>query len=268
MSNEHIERIFKKLKNLAQYKDFADLDLWKIAMEKINEDEKTSDDLDVEGMFVDSVEKKEAKGLLKRYLRNYTFDSESEKNTVKQLVFLEVFNNRLQRELNTYHQEKQPAPVKTVEALHANLSQISNLKAQLGIRKDSKSSQSDAYLAFETLKRKMKRWQEENQGSRTLLCPHCGKMTLLRINMDAWTAQKHPFFIDRVLANKHLMLLYRDNKINQDDVAKVLETSTDYVTWLLDKIFPKQYKKIPNESVDTSSGEVVQKIEESNNGEQ
>jgi len=250
-----VDKQFAKMRNLVQYKKISDEVLYVMAQGKVSavkqvvaeppEAAKNEDEVEVEGMFVNAGEKKEARVLLNKYLGNYTFENISEKNTVKQLVFLEVFNTRLQVELNQYHEEGQPSPPKTIESLHSNLNQISMLKAQLGIRKDKeKTFQSDAYLTLETLKRKFKKWREENSGSRTLICPHCGKMVMLKIRTDAWEAQKHPFFIDRFIANKHMMKMWSDGKISKDDVAKVLETSVDYVQWLLEKVFPKSFRKI------------------------
>ena len=243
-NSDSTDKVFAKLRNLAQYKNISDIDLYKIAETKASEDKKSEDEIEVESMFTNTKEKKEARKLLLKYLNNYTFENISEKNTVKQLVFLEVFHVRLQDELNVYSAEAQPTPIKTVEAMHGNLREISLLKAQLGIRKDKeKTFQSDAYLTLETLKKKFKNWREENQGSRTLSCPHCGKMVMLKILTDVWEAQKHPFFIDRFIANKHLMMLLKEGTITKRDVAKVLETSQDYIDWLLDKVFPAKYKK-------------------------
>jgi len=61
-------------------------------------------------------------------------------------------------------------------------------------------------------------------------------MTLLKIRTDAWEAQKHPFFKDRVLANKHLMKMYKDKKISQKDVALVLDCSDDYIDWMIKRV--------------------------------
>jgi len=38
---------------------------------------------------------------------------------------------------------------------------------------------------------------------------------MLKIRTEAWEAQKHPFFKDRILANKHLVKLYKDKKITK-----------------------------------------------------
>ena len=90
-------------------------------------------------------------------------------------------------------------------------------------------------------------WREKNQGTRSLICPHCQKMVLLKIRTDKYDAQSHPFFEDRVLSNPHLIKMYAEGKISVEDVAKVLEVSVDYVNpWLINKwkSHPKYEKMI------------------------
>jgi len=53
---------------------------------------------------------------------------------------------------------------------------------------------------------------------------------------EAWESQKHPFFRDRVIYNKELFKLYHEGKIGKKDVAAVLETSEDYIDWVINKI--------------------------------
>jgi DNA-directed RNA polymerase subunit RPC12/RpoP len=235
------EQLFKKLRGLKQYKDLTDEEVKKAVKEKLAEKD-LSEELDIEGMFIDKDEKKEAEKFLRKYLNTYSIETVAERNTLKQLVFLEVFNNRIQRELNNYYKEEQPVPPKTVESLHSNLNQINNLKTKLGLSADKKDkSLSEGYGIFDTMLKKWKIWREENQGSRTLCCPHCGKMVLLKIRTDAWEALKHPFFKDRILANPYLMELYKEGKITKHDVARVLGTSLDYIDWLVKKVYYREF---------------------------
>ena len=67
-------------------------------------------------------------------------------------------------------------------------------------------------------------------------------MILLKIRTEAWEALKHPFFKDKILANKQLWLLYKKGKITKKDVSLVLGTSEDYVDWLEEKIYKKDSK--------------------------
>jgi DNA-directed RNA polymerase subunit RPC12/RpoP len=90
------------------------------------------------------------------------------------------------------------------------------------------------------IKPKFRRWLDENQASRYIVCPHCSKSILLKIRTEAWEAQKHPFFRDRILGNAHLIELYKQNKLTKEDLAKIFETSPDYVVWLVEKAWRLQ----------------------------
>lgn len=242
---EKLNKLFKRARTLKQYKKYTDDELLKLV--KARYESKAKDklivkDLDIKNMFVNKDETEDAEKLLKKYVNTYSIETVSERESLKQLIFLEVFNIRLQRELNTCHESQQPSPPKTIEALHSNLNQISALKEKIGLCASKKDKNiNEGYAVFETLKKKWKIWREENQGSRTLSCPHCGKMTLLKIRTDIWEALKHPYFKDRVLANDHLMELYKTNKITKNDIALILGTSIDYIDWLVKKIYFKEF---------------------------
>jgi len=209
-------------------------------------------DIDINTLFYDKEEKKEAKQLLNKYLREYSIENIADKNTLSQLIFLEIFNKRLQKELNTLQEEKAFISPKVVDNLHKNLEKIVLLKNTLGITKEKDYSQkSDAFKALELLKKKFKLWRSENQGTRTLSCPHCGKMVMLKIRADIWEAQQHPFFKDRMLGNEGLIRLYRQDRITKKELADILEVSTDYINWLIEK-----WNKIP-ETVDNKIQVVV-----------
>jgi DNA-directed RNA polymerase subunit RPC12/RpoP len=257
-----LDNLFKRARPLKQYQSLSDEELMGLIIEKesLKTDESSIEELDIEDMFIDKQEKKEAKKLLRKYLTTYTIETISEKNTLKQLVFLEIFNIRLQRELNKYHEQDQPSPVKTVEALHSNLTQISILKEKIGLSTDKKGKNlNEGYAILSTLFKKWKIWREENQGSRSCNCPHCGKMIMLKIRTEAWEAQKHPYFKDRILANDHLMDLYKREKITQHDVARILGTSIDYISWLVKKIYFKEFGIVNkvNEEDEVSKNEEI-----------
>jgi len=196
-------------------------------------------DLDVESMFTAKDDKALAKYLLDRYTEDFSVENIAEKNTLKQLIFLEVIQNSLQNNMNEYRKERGVIPPNALDIIHKNSTEIKSLKAQLGIRKGD-DEKTDAYKALESLKRKFKVWCDANAGSRTLVCPHCGKMTMLRIRTDMWEPKKHPMFKDRILCNKHAFDLYFSGKISKMDIALILDEdaqSTDYVDWVISKAF-------------------------------
>lgn len=190
-------------------------------------------DMDIDYMFIDLPEKRNAYKLLGKYLEAYSIDSVSDKNTLKLLIYYEVIIKRIQILINTKHKAGKAESLKLIEELNRIVDKITQLKELLGLNADKTSN--SAYEALELLKKKAASWRKKNQGSRTLICPHCGQMTLLKIRMDKWDAVKHPFFKDRVLTNKHLLKLYLKGTITTKDIALILECSTDYTEWVLKK---------------------------------
>lgn len=186
------------------------------------------------------------------YKDRYHIDSLSDIGLLEELVFREVMQERFKSLIGKMGEDKKKPEDKTTEtiievvpkyilnSLNDNLEQILILKDKLGLIGENKAD--DPFKYIQTLKKKFKKWREENQGSRTFPCPHCSKMVLLKIRTIAWEALQHPFFKDRILANKHLWKLCREGTITPDDIAKILGCSSDYVTWLEDKIYGKETK--------------------------
>jgi DNA-directed RNA polymerase subunit RPC12/RpoP len=226
-----IEQIVGRLRNLPKYRDMDESDIRKLAIKEFYKSNKMSFDLD--SLFADKEEIKVAKELQKKYLENYKIESVSEKNLLSQLIYLEVFHLRLQKSANAFDGQIGGVPSQLLDSIHKNINQIITLKDRLGIGRGEDGN--DSYQVLETLKKKFKIWLSENQGSRTLNCPHCGQYIILKIRTEAWEAAKHPYFKDKLLGNNHLIKLYNEGKITQDDVSKILGTSPEYTLWLTEK---------------------------------
>jgi DNA-directed RNA polymerase subunit RPC12/RpoP len=193
-------------------------------------------DIAIEDLFQSTEEKRTARKLAKQYITDFTIDNVSDINNLKQLVFLEILNTRLQKKINDMNANDDKTDWRSLTLIHKNLEEITNLKNNLGInRNNNDKSQTDPLAYFQLLKRKYRKWLDENQASRTLLCPHCTQFILLKIRTDIWEAQKHPFIKDRIYYNEHLIELYLQNKITKDDVAKILKASPDFTDWLVEK---------------------------------
>ena len=77
-------------------------------------------------------------------------------------------------------------------------------------------------------------------------CPHCEQFVLLKMRMDAWDSQKHPFFKDNTVWNTHLMShLGKTVFVDEQFVANVLETSKDYVSMMVQKSRPQAVAPVP-----------------------
>lgn len=229
---ETIQKHLNKISKLHQYRNKTEQELYKIAKERA---ELHDPELEID-FLTDRKEQKVAKELVRRYIKDYLIETVSDKNLIKHIVFLEIIQSRMQSSMNDIHKANKALPLNMAEGVQKNLDAILKAKQALGLTRDKRDAQrDDATRAWDKLKLKAKKWREQNQGSRTLICPHCSQMVLLKIRMEMWEAQKHPFFKDRVLGNLHLLALYQQRTITADDVAKILGTSEDYVEWLIEK---------------------------------
>lgn len=199
------------------------------------EDKKLISGLSLEELFSDQNELNIAIKMAIKYLTEFSLESISDRELLRSLIHLEVFQHKLQENANDFGTTNGIVPIQMVDALHKNINQIINVKEKLGLTKGKKEDESDALKMLDMLKKKFKAWREDNQGSRTLVCPHCSKMVLLKVRTEAWEAQKHPYFKDRLLGNEHIILLYKEGRLSREDVAKIFEVSNDYVDWLLSK---------------------------------
>jgi len=240
MGSEQIEAAYNQLKGLTQYKNFSHEELRQLAIQKVKEDE-----VNIEELFVHKQEKKLAKTLLKKYLSDFTIETISDINILRDVIFLELVNQRFRNKINELYEADNAVPVKIIEIIHKNLEEILKLKQALGItREKDQANQTDAFKSYDLLMQRAKKWRSENQATRSISlpfkCPKCGEVKprpiLLKIRTDAWEAQNHSFFQDRILGNTEIIRLYKAGKLNAEEVARIFETSTDYVSdWLLDK---------------------------------
>ena len=243
MKPETIEKYqseINQLRNLPQYAKKGDSTLVNVIRKRRRDDE-----FNLENVFTDKKELKLARSLLEKYLREYSIENVSDKNTLIQLIDLEIIHFRLRDELNHFHITSNSVPVKLVDVIHNNLSKIVELKNSLGlIRSKENEQRTDAYNFIQTLFKKAKIWREQNQVSRTLyypvVCKNCNTMwsepLLLKMRTDKYDAQKHPYFKDRILYNKTWVRLYKEGKLTKNELAKVFETSEDYIDWVIEKL--------------------------------
>ena len=132
-------------------------------------------------------------------------------------------------------------PSYVVDSMNKNLEQVLVLKEKLGLLANREGDDTFKYLQL--LKDKFAKWMEENQASRTLVCPHCSKIIMLKIRTEIWESQQHPFFKDKTLYNEHLINMYLANKITAEDVSKALGTSPKYTEWLVEKYKQRKTKE-------------------------
>lgn len=260
-----IDKKVNQIKGLTGFKGKTEEELQAIATELVK-----IKDIDICEKFSKKEERKFAKGLLDKYLADYTIETISDKNTLKDIIYLEVLQTRLEDKLNQFFDEDLKAiPLDLIELLHKNTDAISKLKATLGLNKGK--DKQNSFDALEHLKKRFKKWRDNNQASRTLKCPYCTKFILLKISTEAWEAMKHPFFKDTVIYNEHLFAhLNEQVVIDRDFIAKVLTVSPDYVDFIINKSRPTIQTVIEDSSGQNNqeNKETVQKDEINKNDEQ
>jgi len=203
---------------------------------------KTNFKFKFEGTGLSSEEKIEAKKLFVSYRKSYSIDNLSDLQLLSELVFRESLQKRTKRQIEELSKkQKEIIPKHLIESLDANLAEIIIIKDKLGLFEDKKKT--DPFEKFNILRKKFNKWLEENQGSRTLACPHCSKTIMLKIRTTAWEALQHPFFQDKILANKELWKVFKEGKITKEEHAKILGVTPQYIEWLEEKIFKNDSDK-------------------------
>lgn len=247
-SEEKIEQLVKKLSTLVTYRNKTPQEIYDYARNHLEQEEIA---IEITGKFKNKLEKKLAKDLLLKYLNDYQIETISERNTLNEVIYLEVVQKRLQDRLNEYYaKDAKAVPLQMIDAIHKNSDAIIKLKNTLGLNRSREVKLN--YDAYQHFIKRAKRWMEENQASRTLKCPKCQDFILLRMRTSQWEAQKHPFFHDNFLYNKTLFTnLDKTVKIDKNFIAGVLETSTDYIDWIIQKL-GKHEKSIQTEKEEQS----------------
>lgn len=249
-----IDKHIKKLKGLKPFKDKSDEDLRAFAAQPSASKELRAKlaQFTIVDRFRLKDERKLAKTLLEKYLQDYDIESISDCNTLEEIIFLEVIQLRLQDKMNEeYAGDVKAVPFDTLDVLHKNSEAITDLKATLGLNRNSKGS---SYDLLQHMLKRFKVWRSQNQGSRTMKCPHCLKAILLKIRTEAWEAQSHPFFEDTILYNKALFARLGESiTIDREFIALVLNVSPDYIDWVLTKVKPQTRKEYNGSETQTET---------------
>lgn len=213
--------------------------------------EEKSNSYEFKGTGLSASEKRKALSLFNEYKSRHHIDRFSDLGLLEELCFAEIMQERYKTLIVKIERLSKKKPVKdgvikneevkipqyVLDFLNDNLEKILTLKEKLGLFAEEKGE--DPFKYLQRLDKKFHLWEQENQGSREVVCPFCSKLFFLHIRTDKYEAVKTPFFKDKILTNKALWDLFKQGKITKEDIAKVLGTSADYVSWLEEKIFSK-----------------------------
>jgi hypothetical protein len=231
-----VERIKNRLRNLKQNVNLSDEEIGKLAQEQL---EKT----EILGSltFVLPEEMDFATTLLEKYLAESSIESAAEKDTLRQLIDLEVLLERIKKLLNTEYSKANPAiPVQLLSQVTEINNQIIQVKENLGL---TKSEDVNFINTWELLKKKALKYYEEHAGCNIVKCPYCQQLFHLLIDRTDYKEIKSTWFKNSILYNKKLFDLYHNKIITKENVAEVLGVSLMYVELIYDQLYLKELEQ-------------------------
>jgi len=230
---DRLELIKKRYKKLQQYKDLSEEEITKLAEEKLEKEKKT----EKLNMFNDAEEKELASSIMEKYSQ-YNLEDEAEKDTLNQLVYLEVIVERVKTFINKEFLDKQSIPMAMLEELRALNTQVLELKEALGVNKEKERE--DWVDVWDDLKKKTLNYYETHKGQNTVKCPYCYQIFHLLMKTDNLTAEKSTWFKGTLLYNIKVFKLYDEKKITKEDAAEILGAATWYVDLLYTNLYLKE----------------------------
>lgn len=175
-------------------------------------------------------EQKLAEERYKSYLETHDIESLSDLDTLRSLVYLEVYQDRIQKIINSqdYASDK----------LTKQLVDIQNQKRDLKIRLeiDRPENKVDDLTALQRLQKKMNTYIQFNRNEFTTCCAECGTILLLRrkCNKENFQNLKHPMFSGRFYYNSRAIQLVKEGKLTKEQYSWVFHTSPQYVDWCIE----------------------------------
>jgi DNA-directed RNA polymerase subunit RPC12/RpoP len=264
--NEKFAIYKKRLRGLKNFKNLSDIEFdviaqkkWEAKNSEQQEEKKSGEIISTEqienevGIWISPEEAKEALDLFNKYVKSRNYSEASDIALLKNLIFYEMQLKRIYIAINEEYKNVKAqgktadVPSHELKTINEINEQVIELKKILGLAEENKGA--DPFIYIDMLKKKFKVWLANNQGSRTLVCPHCSKMIMLKIRTEAWETLKHPFFKDKILCNEHAWELYKNKTITSLDLAKILlgkDCKSDlFIHWLEKKIYSVQENKDP-----------------------
>lgn len=229
-----LEVIINKLSHLKQNKGKSIEEITALAQEELLQKQI------VASTFAATAEEEAfTKELLRKYLSSGSIESESDKQTLIQLIGQELIAERFNNLLKTQYSAANPAQdLEIVEQLDKVIKRISELKIELGL--SQKDRQSATWLAdWDKLKRKAQAYYETHKGCNVVKCPYCSKLFYLLLRTENLTAEKCNWFKGTDLYNKPLMKKIEEGKLTREEVAEVMGVNVLYI----DKIYEHIYLK-------------------------
>ena len=221
-----IEKEVKRLSNLLNYKDLDISELESIARINVHVRE-----LKKNPLFTDEKEKKLSETLFSNYLKNNELESDSDIDTLKSLVYNQIFEQRIHGQLNKLEKEDKYPPDKLIKSLVEVQDQKAKLKVKLGI--DKKEDETDDLSAYQLLQKRVDKYINDHKeefsfglGFECKKCNHKNWETfLLYKRVKDFQTLKHPWYAGRFLFNYEIIKDVKDGKISKEDATRYLMCS-------------------------------------------
>ena len=182
-------------------------------------------------------EKEFASNLLKKYLAESTIESFTDRDTLRQVIDLEIVIERIKSLLNVeYEKANKAIPIQMVDQLTSLNNQVIDLKERLGLTQE-KDKKNDTVKVIDDLLERFHKWvnKPENRSNYEFQCPKCAELFLIRrrLDKDKDEVKNHPWFIDGgILFNKQIFIDLDLGKISEDQAARFLNATLDYIKWI------------------------------------
>ena len=183
-------------------------------------------------------EAKFARALFEQYLSHYHVESFSELRLCEELVYRETQQESFKKLEKLDTEAKEAKGKKKLfnqfgNSMDENLKQMLLLREKLGLLNNEQRQ--DPFTYMQTLEKKFKIWQSQNQESCTRACPNCSKIIMFNMDMTKWEVKKHPFYNGKTLYMEHMWKLWQEGKITKEEIATCLQVSPDYVEWCAER---------------------------------
>lgn len=197
-------------------------------------------------LFTDPDEMKMSEDRFKDYLQGNELESMSELDTLRSLVYLEVFEARIQKQLNKMAEEKKAPNDRITKQLTDIQNQKMSLKVKLGI--DRQDDKVDEMTGLETLKKRFKDYINAHRNEFTVTSPE-GTLMLVRRRVKDFDSMAHPWFAGRWFFNYEILKDVKEKKLSKEDAWRYLSCAsqgdkykpafdkkycTDYIDYCLD----------------------------------
>jgi len=170
-------------------------------------------------LFIDPDEAKLSEERFRSYLITNEIESISEIDTLRSLIYNEVFETRIQKQLNQLAEQKKVPPDKLTKQLTDIQNQKMSLKIKLGV--DKNEDEIDELTGLQILKKRFKNYINAHREEFTVTCSH-GTPMLLRRRVKDFDSMEHPWFAGRWFFNYEILKDVKDGKLSKEDAWRYL----------------------------------------------